>query len=97
MNESYAANTLIHMRANWTVNITARVTNNGDLKSVQISLNTSADFVPMAKATEEFGYQYEMPATSLSTSNGLMFYIDAVDEAGNQVVFHPNVAIPVSP
>jgi hypothetical protein len=84
--------TVIHASASYTINITAKVADNGNLASVRLSVS-GADFVSMAsEGNHRFGY--ELTGDQLSAS--LTFEIRAADDAGHVKVFIPASAIPVA-
>ncbi len=87
--------TMIRANASYTINITANVADNGKLVTADISIGTMGDFVTMASEGDHM-YGYEIAGTLLSASSDLMFYIHAVDKAGNEITFYPNSPIPVS-
>lgn len=98
LNSSYTVETMISVSAGTTVNITAKVTDNGDLRSVTIQVTTSSEPVT-SHMTGEGGYRFGFTISSgeLSTSAGLSFTITATDESGNSVVWRPDRAAPVVP
>ena len=87
---------LIYANAGYTVNITARVTDNGVLSSAEIAIGTvTSPYEPM---TEEGvnRYGFEVSGTNLSSGTGLTFFIYALDDHGNEFTFVPAQAIPVN-
>lgn len=78
--------------SNQTINITARVADNGKLRSVEIALGVATNFVSMDKAAVDDRYEYKVPAVDVKT----IFFIRAVDSAGNSVVFQiqPQAPLP---
>lgn len=95
LNESHPVNTLISKAANVSINITAKVADNGNLKSVKIAVGTQDS--PYHDMTDEgkqrFGFKIQ--SGDLGTTAGLMFYISAEDDAGNTYLFFPVSGIPV--
>jgi hypothetical protein len=87
--------TLIRATANYTVNITAAVADNGELESVKIAIGVPSGYTNMTDQGESV-YGREVSGVSLNPSTGLMFYIQATDEAGNYYVFYPTSPIPVA-
>lgn len=95
INATDNANTMISMAGNYTINITAKVTDNGGLASVKIAIGSqSSAFVEMT-LTPNHRYEYSITSSMLDTSSGLMFFISATDNADNNLVFRPDRAIPV--
>jgi hypothetical protein len=94
-NASEAANTTISKVGNYTINITAKVSDNGDLSSVKIAIGSQSspfhDMTPIG----DHRYNYSLKSDTLDPSSGLMFFISATDDAGNMIVFRPDIAIPV--
>jgi hypothetical protein len=86
--------TLIRSDAAYTINITARVADNGELANVMVALGSPVLFETMdAEGEHRFGY--ELTGDQLGSS--LMFYIRAGDDAGNVKLFTPLASIVVSP
>jgi len=86
--------TLIHANESYTINITARITDNGPLKSVRISLGTALDYTDM-EAIGDNRYGYSLTGDQLGSSTSLMFYIHAVDKVDNEKTFYPRTSLPV--
>ena len=81
---------------NATVNVTAKVADNGNLASVEIAVGSiSAGYNPM-DAVGDSRYETAVPGTSVTQASGLMFYIRASDEAGNQFTFNPVRPVPLT-
>lgn len=97
LNASDTLETMMSVEAGTTVNITAKVTDNGNLQSVVIQVTTSGDPVT-SPMRGEGGYRFgfEINSGELSASNGLTFTITATDEAGNTVTWRPDRAAPVA-
>jgi len=72
----------------YTVNITARISDNGRLETVRLAIGAATGYVAMVDEGEQ-RYGYEVSGASLSAASDLMFYIEAVDEAGNDLTFYP--------
>jgi len=73
----------------YTVNITATVSDNGRLETVRIAVGSApSGYVAMTDEGDQ-RYGYEVSGASLSAASDLMFYIEAVDEAGNDLTFYP--------
>lgn len=84
---------MIHASSSYTVNISAKVADNGELSTVRLSVN-GGDFVSMiSEGSHRFGY--EITGDQLS-SGGLSFEIRAADEVGHITIFKPVSAIPVA-
>jgi hypothetical protein len=97
INASDNANTMISKAGNYTINITAKVSDNGDLSSVKIAIGSqSSTFLDMTTIGDN-RYGYSFKSGALDPSSGLMFFISATDDADNNVVFRPDRAIPVAP
>jgi len=85
--------TIIQANASYTVNITAKVADNGVLDSALISVDGGA-FTPMSsEGDHRFGFSI---TGDQLTSDGLTFTIRATDEVGHEKVFTPVSAIPVT-
>jgi len=81
---------------NVTVNITAKVADNGNLASVEVAVGSiSAGYNPMDPVGDS-RYEWRVPGSSVTQSSGLMFYIRASDEAGNQFTFNPVRPVPLT-
>lgn len=94
-NASDNANTMISKAGNYTINITAKVSDNGDLSSVKIAIGSqSSTFFDMTPIGNH-RYAYSFKSGTLDSSSGLMFFISATDNADNNIVFRPDRAIPV--
>ena len=88
--------TLIYANAGYTVNITARVTDNGVLSSAEIAVGAvAASFESMSEEGVN-RYGFEVSGANLSSETGLMFFIYALDDHGNEFTFVPAQAIPVN-
>jgi len=87
----------ISVSAGTIVNITAKVTDNGALRSVTIQVTTSGDPLTVSMLPEG-GYRFGLQLTSdqLSTSAGLTFTITATDEADNTTTWRPDRAVTVT-
>lgn len=88
--------TLIHANAGYTVNVTARITDNGILSTAEISIGTvAASYEPMSEDGVN-RYGFEVSGEELSSENDLMFFIRAVDDHGNEFTFVPVQTVPVA-
>ena len=92
---SWTLEGMIHADGNYTVNITARVTDNGVLTVAEIAIGYVGG--PYYEMEEEGVHRlaYEVPDEELS--DPLIFYIHAEDDHGNEYTFVPNAGIPVVP
>jgi len=91
---------VIHATSTTTVNITARVADNGHLSLVEVAIGSqTSSFWPMtAQGTLKARYQYQFAGNTpdhLVVGQGLLFYIHAQDRAGNSITFYPLTTIPV--
>lgn len=87
-------NTLIVSDPAYTINITAKVADNGELATVMIAIGSpTATYETMsAEGDHRFGYQF----TADQLESSLLFYIRAGDHAGNVKLFYPTGSIPVT-
>ena len=84
------------IRATDTVNITAHVADNGKLSVVEIAIGSSTGtYHSMVKGSDS-RYEYSFTGDQLVPGQSMMFYIRAVDGAGNSLVFNPQTAISVA-
>ncbi len=85
---------LIHADGTFTINITARVSDNGNLDVAEIAFGSaSSAYSPM---TDEGDYHYGYSISGEDLDAGyLTFFIRATDDHGNTATFSP-VAIPVA-
>jgi hypothetical protein len=83
----------VHASAGYTVNITARVADNGKLATARISVNAGAWQNLTDEGNHRFGYSI---TGDMIVSGSLNFEIRATDEVGHETVFRPVSAIPVS-
>jgi hypothetical protein len=88
---------VIRAIGNYSINITAKVTDNGKLKSVEIAVSSVASGYHAMVSEGKLRYGYQVTGDTLSASDDLMFFISAWDEAGNSVLFNPSSALPVEP
>jgi hypothetical protein len=80
----------------YTVNITATVSDNGNLKTIGIAIGSApSGYVAMTDEGDQ-RYGHTVDGATLSAASDLMFYIEAVDEAGNALTFYPIAGFPVS-
>ncbi|MBN1677015.1 MAG: hypothetical protein JW880_00605 [Candidatus Thermoplasmatota archaeon] len=98
LNSSDTLETMISVSAGATINITAKVTDNGNLQSVVIQVTTSGD--PLTSSMlgeEEYRFGFQVNSGELSASSGLTFTITATDKSGNDLTWRPERAAPVAP
>ena len=86
-------NHIIHAIESYTVNITAKVTDNGKLATVKISGVTSE--IPVANMTGDDDHRFEYVVSGDALGSSLTFYIAATDSKGNSATFHPETSITV--
>ena len=72
--------------SNQTINITAKVADNGNLRSVEIVVGNynAENLVNMTRSTVENRYEYKTTAAQLDPA---VFFIRAIDSEGNSVTF----------
>ncbi len=85
---------VIHASASYTVNITAKVADNGELSTALVSVDGGENFVGMT-LEEDHRYGYSLTGDQILSSS-FTFEIRAADDAGHVTVFTPASAIPVS-
>jgi hypothetical protein len=90
---NYTVDNVIHASASYTVNISARVTDNGKLSSVMISGISQA--IPVTAMTSEEGHRFGFTISGNSLGSSLTFYLAATDSEGNSATFHPARSIVV--
>ncbi len=84
----------IHANSTTKVNITAKVTDNGQLSVVEIGIGSTATYYQMT-GYDENRFEYQITADQLA-GQSLMFYIHAADNAGNVDDWNPAVPIPAT-
>ena len=80
---------------NVSVNITARVSDNGVLSAVDISIGSTQGVYEAMEEESVSRYGYDVPEMKLEGLSELMFFIYAYDEEGNDFTFMPAVGIPI--
>ncbi|MDQ1371499.1 MAG: hypothetical protein QG582_413 [Candidatus Thermoplasmatota archaeon] len=85
--------TMVHSSATYTINITAKVADNGELTTVRISVNSGDAATMSPEGSHRFGYSL---TGDQILSSGLTFTITATDGAGHVKTFAPAGSIPVS-
>ncbi len=83
----------IVMGSNQTINITAKVADNGKLRTVEIALGAANNYVAMNRSSVENKYEFRVPVADMKPT----FFITASDSVGNKVNFQPQVALPILP
>ncbi|MDH3365962.1 MAG: hypothetical protein OEM29_08195 [Thermoplasmata archaeon] len=86
----------LHASGQYTINITARVSDNGILVKAEIAVGSVNS--PYTEMTHEGinRYGYELGAESLASGTPLMFFIHSADDHGNEMTFVPAVGIAVA-
>jgi hypothetical protein len=88
---------VILARGNYSINITAKITDNGQLITPEIAVG-SVELGYHAMTPEgKLRYGYKVTGDNLSAFPNLMFFISARDEAGNSVLFIPASGLPIVP
>ncbi len=82
---------LITANESFTVNITARVTDNGELRITEICVgNVEGTYVDMEEDADVVNrFDHEIGGEDLAGSSKLFFFIHAVDDHGNEITFVP--------
>jgi hypothetical protein len=88
---------VIHANSSYRINITAKVTDNGELRSVEIAVGSVASGYNAMVSEGKLRYGYQVTGDALNATDDLMFFISARDESGNSVLFNPAMALPVEP
>jgi len=86
--------TLIRSDASYTINITAKVADNGKLATVMIAIGSPTATYETMNTEGDHRFGYELTGDQLESS--LLFYIRAGDDAGNVKLFVPRGSIPVT-
>ena len=86
---------VIHTSNSTTVNVTARVVDNGHLSTVEVAITSTSTYNPMT-GYDTSRFEYQFTGDQLVAGNNLVFYIRAQDAAGNSIVFSPSTTIPVA-
>jgi len=81
----------IHSASNQTINITAKVADNGKLRTAEIAFGGAINYVSMDRVAGDNRYEYKLPVAELMT----VFFIHSVDAAGNEMTFQPQIPIPI--
>lgn len=98
LNVSDNLETMISVSAGTTINITAKVTDNGDLQSVVIQVTSKETVTSPMVAEGGYRFAFQIESGELSADEDLSFTITATDAAGNTVTWtHGSAKIPVNP
>lgn len=81
--------------ANLTINITAHVSDNGVLSTVDISVGPTEGIYESMDRERVNRYGLDMTEADLAGMSELMFFIYASDDKGNDITFMPLVSIPI--
>lgn len=79
-----------------SMNITARVSDNGVLSAVEISIGPTEGIYGAMEEERVSRYGYDVSEAQLAGMSELMFFIYACDEEGNDITFMPAVGIPIT-
>ena len=97
LNESDDISTMIRVSAGSIVNITAEVTDNGNLASVIITVSSNATIDSQMTGEPDYRFGYKVNSDDLSDSHDLLIKIVARDKAGNLTEWTPVATVPVAP
>ena len=81
------------IRATSTVNLTAHIADNGKLTTTEVAIVPTVSVYHAMLKYGDSRYNYSFKGDQLS-GQALLFYIHAVDSAGNEVQFNPTSTIP---
>jgi hypothetical protein len=97
LNSSDVLGEMISKSAVQTLNLTAKITDNGNLESVVIEVTTVSGQVSVPMVGEgSYRFGHEMNSSELDQAVGLRFTITATDEAGNTYTW-PSAAVAAIP
>ena len=88
---------VIRANSSYRINITARVSDNGKLKSVEIAVGSVAGGYTAMISEGKSRYGYQVTGDTLSATSDLMFFISARDAANNSILFNPAGPLAVEP
>jgi hypothetical protein len=88
---------VIHANIDYRINITAKITDNGQLRNPEIAVGSVASGYHAMISVGNLRWEYSVTGNNLSSSDNLMFFISARDAAGNSVLFNPASTLPVEP
>lgn len=97
LNASDDLATMISVSAASTLNITAEITDNGDLASVIITVTSNQTHESQMTEEADYRFEYQVYSNDLSDSHDLMIKIIARDDAGNLNEWIPVATVPVAP
>jgi len=95
LNASDKLDEMISVSAGVTVNITAKVTDNGDLRSVVIEVTSAGTVTSPMTGQEGYRFGFQISSHDLNAEGDLMFAITATDDAGNLLEWRPDRTVPV--
>jgi len=84
----------IHVGSGDTVNITAKIADNGKLVTEELAIGSSS--ATYSAMTEEDNNRFGFKVAGDFTTSWYLFF-RAVDEAGNERLFRPTAALPLAP
>lgn len=97
LNSTDVLGEMISKSAGQTLNLTAKVTDNGNLESIVIEVTTVSGQISVPMVGESnFRFGHQMNSTELDPAVGLRFTITATDETGNTNTW-PLAAVPAIP
>jgi len=88
---------VIHATISYRINITAKITDNGQLRTPEIAVGSVASGYHAMTYDGNLTWEYSVTGDTLSASDDLMFFISVWDAAGNSVLFNPSSALLVEP
>jgi len=96
-NQWVANDTIVHAITSYRINITAKITDNGKMRTPEIAVGSVASGYHAMTYEGDLRWEYNVTGDTLSASDDLMFFISVWDAAGNKVLFNPASALPVEP
>jgi len=96
-NQWVANDTIIHANSSYRINITAKITDNGQLRTPEIAVGSVASGYHAMTYDGNLTWEYSVTGDTLSASDDLMFFISVWDAAGNSVLFNPSSSLLVEP
>ena len=84
---------VIRANSSYRINITAKITDNGQLRTPEIAIGSVASGYHAMTYEGNHRWEYNVTGDTLSASDDLMFFISAWDAAGNSVLFNPSSAL----
>jgi len=92
-NQWVVNDTIVHAISSYRINITAKITDNGQLRTPEIAIGSVASGYHAMTYEGNHRWEYNVTGDTLSASDDLMFFISAWDAAGNSVLFNPSSAL----